>query len=69
MPTNATDVWGNVFTVLPFMETGELRLTQYFYETYCVKEGAACQGIDTKHYTSYCQTNKSFIILADQINI
>ncbi len=50
----AEDMWGNTVQVLQEIDIGGTRVNQYFYETYCESEKAACNGIDTSQYDSVC---------------
>ena len=60
MMKTAEDIHGQTVTVLPHYEVGGTRLDQYIYETSCEQEDTQCHGIDSRHFTSKCQTNYAY---------
>jgi len=55
----AEDLWGNTVTVLN-INSGGVRMPQYFYETYCREENSEGRGIDSSLFTSKCETKHTW---------
>ncbi|KAH3738148.1 hypothetical protein DPMN_044776 [Dreissena polymorpha] len=58
--TEAEDIFGDTVSIYPVIEFGKVTIDQYFHETYCLDENCACAGIDSKHFTSFCETTHSY---------
>nr|P25428.2 RecName: Full=Venom nerve growth factor; Short=v-NGF; Short=vNGF; Contains: RecName: Full=Truncated venom nerve growth factor; Flags: Precursor [Macrovipera lebetina]AAV64846.1 nerve growth factor [Macrovipera lebetina] len=62
--TTATDIRGNVVTVMVDVKLNNNVYRQYFFETKCKNPSpvsSGCRGIDAKHWNSYCTTTDTFV--------
>uniref|UniRef100_A0A194ARS6 Venom nerve growth factor n=2 Tax=Agkistrodon TaxID=8711 RepID=A0A194ARS6_9SAUR len=62
--TTATDIRGNVVTVMVDVNINNNVYKQYFFETKCRNPNpvpTGCRGIDARHWNSYCTTTNTFV--------
>lgn len=56
----AEDMFGNTVQVVKNIQSGNTRIGQYFYETFCADDGNTCRGINESRYNSKCETKHIF---------
>jgi len=58
--TEAEDIFGHSVQIHPQVHIGNIKIDQYFYETYCAVEQCNCAGINNNQFTSSCETTFSY---------
>ncbi|KAH3847311.1 hypothetical protein DPMN_089631 [Dreissena polymorpha] len=57
----AKDIFGDTVSFHPVSKFGKSSVNQFFRETFCSDGGCSCGGIDSKTFTSSCETTHSYM--------